>query len=68
METISDILGTGSEIANSILLFLSAAITWLLGRLTWWKALPNTFVKGAIAVVVFLAVAFTLSAITALFT
>lgn len=47
---------------------LAAAGAWLLGRLVWWKAIPNKFIKAAIAVGLFLAVAISLSLITALFT
>lgn len=47
---------------------LAAAGAWMLGRLVWWQAIPNKFVKAAIAIGLFLAVAISLSLITALFT
>jgi len=63
-----DFIANLDGIAASVIAVLSAAGAWLLGRFVWWKAIKSKPLKMATAVVLFLAVALILSAITALFT
>lgn len=67
MENITEIIATGNSYLNAGIAAASAAGAWLTAKLDWWKDQPKP-VRVAVAVGAFLALALTLSVITAPFT
>ena len=67
MENISDVIGSGKELVGGAVAAAGIAGAWLASKLEWWKS-QSKGVKVATAVGAFLAIAITLSLITAPFT
>lgn len=63
MESIQDIITTGNAYIDSAIAIASAAGTWLVARLEWWRSQSNV-IKVLTAVSLFLATAFMLSILT----
>lgn len=67
MDNITDLITTGNGYVDAGVAAGTVALTWLTARFAWWKA-QSKGVKVLTAVGLFLAVAITLSLITAPFT
>ncbi|MEO1159765.1 MAG: hypothetical protein AAFW74_04800 [Pseudomonadota bacterium] len=67
MENLADIITTGNGYLDAGIAAFSAATAWLGAKFDWWKDQSKP-VRAAVAIGVFLSVAFVLSLITAPFT